>query len=165
MALRRAFHGSAGTSTRLIARATVTGSHSLNARAVALTPYQGSEIFGRWHEPILPSTRGFASAMPATTEAGENVAAEPRSIKFFRPVEKLANGVAIIRWEAVLYPQISCRHMRPRFVWFDILSKSCPGRIRRERSAVASSWETSRDAWKIVVDSKRFAQGLVCCAE
>lgn len=39
------------------------------------------------------SSRGFASAMPA-----EPAAEEGNHLKYFRPVEKLANGVAVIRW-------------------------------------------------------------------
>lgn len=47
------------------------------------------------------SRRGFASAMPSAEEGGGATGRGQKSTgNFFRPVEKLANGVAIIRWDA-----------------------------------------------------------------
>lgn len=48
------------------------------------------------------ASRGMASAMPAAEDRDSAETASSKTKRFFQPVEKLANGVAVIRYVCVL---------------------------------------------------------------
>lgn len=100
MAFRRAVVPNAQTSTKLLGRsaASVTRSNSRLTHAALLHGSRAGSEATRLAAARFDSKRGFASAMPAAEEGGEATGRGQKSTgKFFRPVEKLANGVAIIR--------------------------------------------------------------------
>lgn len=107
MALRRAVPA---TSTRLLSRSTANSNVPAIVRGgstgARLMPTSSALLHSSGNElssldagtalkipSVAASSRGFASAMPA-----ESAAEERTHLKYFRPVEKLANGVAVVRW-------------------------------------------------------------------
>lgn len=115
MVLRRAVPS---TSTRLLSRYAANS----NAKACAIRSGSGvadvarlipassallhrssSSLRDEHVSAMLPRVqvnhRGFASAMQAEAAAADTVSSSSgKTLRYFRPVEKLANGVAIIRW-------------------------------------------------------------------
>lgn len=92
-ALRRR-HGGAGGSTLIPASSAPLHSSSDKYAHKKVSPPMAMSV-------ATGGSRGFASAMPAESvaPAANEQGAGSHNLRYFRPVEKLANGVAVIRWD------------------------------------------------------------------
>lgn len=104
MAFRRAVVPNVGTSTRLLGRTSISSGRSSNTRLMQAArlhgravPTASARLATASEAGGAPGSRGFASAVPVDEGISDSAGQVNSNTRFFRPVEKLDNGVAIIR--------------------------------------------------------------------
>lgn len=104
MAFRRAVVPNVGTSTRLLGRTSISSGRSSNTRLMQAArlhgravPTASARLATASEAGGAPGSRGFASAVPVDEGSSDSAGQVNSNTRFFRAVEKLDNGVAIIR--------------------------------------------------------------------